>query len=406
MSKARWLPFDIQWNRVPVPSSEVRRFCAGAIVIAVSLVVSAQTVSSADQETRPDNDQQLADPQTPPDIVARIEAISRLSRSAQSTAELSSIIGKCNEILVTEPENAGHVKYLNSLKAWALNRRAEQRIELAQRFAGIGNNDQSQQVFESALSDTQEAIACDPEKWHTYRTRAEVLTHLGRFAEAIPDLEKILEMRRNRPEAMKALFNRAELLSAIGRHEEALADYRALLQADPVDWESVNGCGNALFALRRYREAAGEFTKIIMALPGNAMALANRGDSWQESGEWKLALEDYQASLASESAPETMRRLAWLLATCPDDSLVDAAESLRLIRAAIMQTGETPENLDTLAAALAASGDYQQARDVQTRAISMSDDAAGEFKVRQATYESNERFRQPARSQLSEDSDR
>lgn len=362
--------------------------------IAFSLCAAADSARCQDQESHPADNPQVADPQTPPDIVARIEALSRLSRSAKSTAELTAIVEKCEEILVTEPGNAGHVEYLKSLKAWALNRRAEQRIELAQRFVAIGNDDQSMQVFNSALADTNEAIACDPKKWHTFRTRAELLTRLGKYAEALEDLERVLEFRNDQPEAKKALFNRAELLCQLGRHEEALVDYQSLVQSAADDWESVNGCGNALFALGRFREAAGEYSKIIAALPENAMALANRGDALQKCGEWKLAREDYLASLKIEAAPGSMRRLAWLLATCPDDSLVDAAESLRLIRAAIAATGETPENLDTLAAALAASGDYQQARDVQTRAISMSDDTAGEYKVRQTAYESNERYRQ------------
>ena len=57
--------------------------------------------------------------------------------------------------------------------------------------------------------------------------------------------------------------------------------------------------------------------------------------------------------------------LAWILATCPDDSLRDGAKAVKLAeKAAQLCHSQSPEVLDTLAAADAEAGNFSEA--VQT----------------------------------------
>jgi len=80
-------------------------------------------------------------------------------------------------------------------------------------------------------------------------------------------------------------------------------------------------------------------------------------------GQWAEAVRGYRAAL--DLAPQdvvTLHRLAWLLATCPDDVVRNGTEALSLAQRACHLTDRNdPLALDALAAAHAEQGHYQQA---------------------------------------------
>ena len=372
------------------------RRASGTLVLAVSLFTVPVGPGFAGQQEDPQPTQQSADANAglSVNIVDRIESLSRSARVAKSATEYSTIVQQCEQILATEPDNAEHVRYLKSLKSWSLNRRAQTRMELADRFAKIGNDEQAAQVRQSAIADLDTAIEFDKNKWQAFRNRAHMLTMMEQYEKAIADWSQVVEIQKAQPEGVKACFNRAELLAFIGRHEEALVDYRNVLQANRDDLQAINGCGNCLFALSRPLEAIEQYDRILEKRPGNANALVNRGDARQQLKQWSQARDDYREAIASEVSGRTLQRLAWLMATCPDEQVADASAALDAIRKAISLDGESAINLDTMAAALAAAGEFEQARDMQTRVIALSESNDEQFKVRQTMYENNEPFRQ------------
>ena len=344
-------PFSLRWK-------SRSRLVSGMLVLTVSMFALPVVPGSAGQQEDPLPAQQSADANAglAENIVDKIETLSRSARVAKSATEYSTIIQQCEQILSTEPENAEHVRYLRSLQSWSLNRRAQTRMELADRFAKIGNEAQAAQVRQSAVADLDTAIKFDRNKWQAYRNRAQMSTMMEQFDAAIADWNQVVEFRKATPDGVKARFNRAELLAFVGRHEEALTDYRIVLQADNEDLQAINGCGNCLLALSKPMEAIEHYDTILAKQPGNANALANRGDARQQLKQWALARDDYRESIANEVSGRTLQRLAWLMATCPDEQVADASAALDAIRKAIALDGESAVNLDTMAAALAATG--------------------------------------------------
>ncbi|HUU95678.1 MAG TPA: hypothetical protein VM487_08050, partial [Phycisphaerae bacterium] len=71
--------------------------------------------------------------------------------------------------------------------------------------------------------------------------------------------------------------------------------------------------------------------------------------------------------------PRIALRAAWLLATCPDDSIRDGSRALQLARAAGQRTSKNARLCDTLAAALAELGDFQQAVQQATEAVRLAE---------------------------------
>ena len=65
--------------------------------------------------------------------------------------------------------------------------------------------------------------------------------------------------------------------------------------------------------------------------------------------------------------------LAWLLATCPETSLRNGQKAVALAEAAQALAGiESPQLLDTLAAAYAEAGQYDEAVETAKRALALN----------------------------------
>ncbi len=374
------------------------RACLPASALVAALTAWSPPVARAVQvDPQPENGSiSGASEETPAFLLEKIEAVAQRSRSARSATEYSAVIERCEQILAAGPLSPEHAVYLKSLMAWGLNRRAATRMELAERFEKIGNVEQASQILKSAQDDLDASIRLDDDRWLARKNRALLFSQLNDLNAAIADWTRVIELQPDGDEHFKALFNRAELLYAIDEPDKSLADYRGVLERNANDLQALNGAGNCLLAMGKPNEAIEQYNAILETDPENAGALANRGEAREQLVQWNLAVADYRAAIAGRSSPRTQRRLAWLLATCPDDSVLDGRAAIDLIKGAIAAEGETAENLDTLAAALAADGQFARARDVQTRVIDLAEPDDEGFRVRQAMYENEERFVQPA----------
>lgn len=122
--------------------------------------------------------------------------------------------------------------------------------------------------------------------------------------------------------------------------------------------------------------AIAAFTEAIRSDPSNSAAWNNRGHAYVLSQNWMGARSDFESALQinPENASAT-NNLAWLLVTSGDRTLRDPDKGLSLaLRACALTKPETPANFyGTLAAALAATGDFKNAAVAQQRAV----DSAG-----------------------------
>jgi Flp pilus assembly protein TadD len=93
-----------------------------------------------------------------------------------------------------------------------------------------------------------------------------------------------------------------------------------------------------------------------------------------------------------------MQNLAWILATHPDAAKRDSSEAVQLAERANELSGkQMPEVLDTLAAAYASAGRFDDARAAETEALKLSGPAnqselVAQFRQRLKLYEQNQPF--------------
>ncbi|HEV8002340.1 MAG TPA: site-2 protease family protein [Planctomycetaceae bacterium] len=125
---------------------------------------------------------------------------------------------------------------------------------------------------------------------------------------------------------------------------------------------------------RRYDEAAELFSRVIDA-GGDprvlSTALTNRGFVESRRGNWQNAIEDYYEALRLQpELASAHNNLAWLLATCPIDALRNGEQAVEHATWACEATGwKNLSCLGTLAAACAEVGDFNQAVQLQQRAV-------------------------------------
>ena len=111
----------------------------------------------------------------------------------------------------------------------------------------------------------------------------------------------------------------------------------------------------------------------LTEVPGHPTALSLLGDLAQARGDHPLAAERFrQAMENARTADEQLKaayRLAWILATSPDDAVRDGAAAEELASRLVEATsGASPHMLLALAAAQAESGRFEQAIETAQRA--------------------------------------
>ena len=126
--------------------------------------------------------------------------------------------------------------------------------------------------------------------------------------------------------------------------------------------------GQADEAIRHFQEALRLWPDYVKAINNLGVALAARGQEVEEAirkGREVLRLRPDNVA--------ALNNLAWYLATCPDPKVRDGAEAVRLAERACELTGrENPTQLDTLAAAYAEAGRFDEAARTAEEARSLA----------------------------------
>lgn len=157
-----------------------------------------------------------------------------------------------------------------------------------------------------------------------------------------------------------------------GDLEGAEQAYRRALRLKPKDASTWNNLAELLVARGRLPEAEQALARALREKPDHLAARVSHANVLVELGRLSEAIGEYEEALARD--PEHVlarRRLAWLLATAEDSRLRDGAAALRHAREALRRK-ETPVTLDTLAAALAENGRFEEALDAARRALELA----------------------------------
>jgi len=130
--------------------------------------------------------------------------------------------------------------------------------------------------------------------------RAVALNQLGRYAEAVDALNRLMLSRRDLPPAAlaDAFVERGLALAALGHQTRAAEDYAAALAVAPRHIPALLARADQFFALGQPGQAEAGYSEVIDIAPTNILARINRGVTRDEQGRFGEAIEDFTQALA------------------------------------------------------------------------------------------------------------
>ena len=254
---------------------------------------------------------------------------------------------------------------------------------------------------DEAIAAYEQAIEADPAR-HELRNTLGAL--LARSGQAERGLRLLRASCAELPGDLDAHMNLALALRDLGRGEESRAVLERIVDRHPDDLDARFELGVALGRAGCMEEAADALGPVAAADPERSAAHTILAKCLAGAGRHGEALDVlHQAHARAPNDPQIVNDLAWMLATCPDASLRAGAESRRLIEPLCARSRyRNPFLLDTLAAACAETGDFDEAVRCAELALELAASRGGGFRVledplraRLALYRARHPFREP-----------
>jgi len=250
--------------------------------------------------------------------------------------------------------------------------------------------------YEQALSDFDAALVHDPNDVPTIYWRARTLLDQGDNTGAIAGFNEVLRLEPMDVDALfqrglarldeeawepavtdfsavieqadsdylaDSHFNRGLAYEELGKLGAAISDFGEYIRLAPEDADGFKARGIVYVAEDKYEAAVEDLTEAIRLQPDYFAAWRGRAVAHTSMGNDNLAISDLNEAVRLEPDNSTAHELlAWLLATSADAEVRNGAAALRHARRACDLTRHADWScLDTLAAAFAEAGEFDQA---------------------------------------------
>jgi len=194
----------------------------------------------------------------------------------------------------------------------------------------------------------------------------------GDYDRAIADFTQALQLD---PNSAAAYFSRGRANKLKGNYEQALADYNEAIRLNPKMFAAYVNRGQIYNMADEYDQAIADFNQAIQLDPARPIPYLNRGVAAGSKGEYAKAKADFTSAL--EIQPDfspAYNNLAWLLATCPQADFRNGKEAVEnATKACALSNWKNINQLDTLAAAHAEAGDFDNAVKWETQVLGTPD---------------------------------
>ncbi len=233
--------------------------------------------------------------------------------------------------------------------------------------------------IQEAIEHYERALRLKPDYADAHYSLGIALSRAGRVPEAIGHYEQALQIR---PDYADAHYNLGAVFWQTGKVPEAIGHYERALQLKPDYLEAHFNLAVALLAVGRAQEAARHLEQVLQAKPDFAKGHYDLALALEQTGRGREAIGHYERALEiTPDASDVQNNLAWLLATLAPADGGDPARAVTLAERACEVAGnKVPAYLDTLAAAYAAAGRFNDAIATAQKAVDLAR-AAGQPQV-------------------------
>ncbi len=235
-------------------------------------------------------------------------------------------------------------------------------------------------VQKKDVMETQQAIdyytgkiRLNPSSPSNWSNRAMVWYEKGEIEIAIKDATEAIRLD---PKVAITHNNRGMAFAQKGEIDAAIKDYTEAIRLDPKHATAYYNRGNTHYNKSDLDAAIKDYTEAIRLDPKDAKAYAGRGNSLEAKGDFDAAIKDYTEAIRLDPKyAYSLHGLARLYATCPDDKYRDGKRAVELAtKACELSAWKDWGKIDTLAAAYAESGNWDNAIKYQEQAIELATD--------------------------------
>jgi tetratricopeptide (TPR) repeat protein len=235
-------------------------------------------------------------------------------------------------------------------------------------IASLGSLLGQQGQAQESLAQLQQAAQKDPTNAATHDQLGCQLARQNRLPEALEHFKQAVALSPDRPEIR---CNYGAALAQSGQEAAALEQFEAAVRLNPAYPKGQLYLGHLLQRRGQLDAALPHLQAAARLDPQSARARMYMADVLWSRGSVAEAIATMRQAHALDPGDEMLaERWAWFLATAPELAPADRAQALTILRQ-LPQTpaSGTPQRLDTLAAALAANGQYEEAANTVERAI-------------------------------------
>ena len=253
--------------------------------------------------------------------------------------------------------------------------------------------------IEEAIEHYSLATKVRPSLFEPHLQLAYWLTASGRLTEAIAQYQQAAKLR---PDDLQPHNNLSQLYRRIGQTNEALAEAEAALRINSQSPEAHFNAAEGLLLLNETNKAAEHLETALRLKPQFPGAHYRLGLLLFRENKTKDGIDHWRTALEQKPEwPELCNELAWVLATHPDAAIRNGTEAVQLAERSVKAAGdENPALLDTLAAAYAEAGRFEDAVKTEQRVIELlskipqAAQQLPELKERLALFQKRQPYRQ------------
>ncbi len=223
---------------------------------------------------------------------------------------------------------------------------------------------------DKALIDCNAAIALNAKDAAAYYNRASIYSSKRNYKLAIRDSTAAIQLN---PKYANAYHNRGAFNADIGEYDKAIADFNEAIRLNPRSPTTFHGRAVVYEVTDQFDKAMADYDWLLRIAPKDADDYAVRGVAYFRKGNYKEAASASEKALQlSPNSDLALSRLAWLRATCPNASMRNGKEAIRMsIKACELSKWKEPHCTRVPAAAYAETGDFDEAVKYQTQGIKM-----------------------------------
>ena len=268
---------------------------------------------------------------------------------------------------------------------------------LAETHKNLGSILRSQDKIDEAISHYQHALQINPRLTGIHNNLGNMLQLVGKSDEAIRHYQQALQMN---PSNAKVHYNLGMLFQTQGRFDEAINHYSQALQFQPDNPLTHFKISILLVQKGKSDQAIKHLNEALRINPDWPKAHHELGKIYKLQGRFDLTISHWTETLRLKpDSIVVLNNLAWMLATIQDPKFQNSSDAVKFADKACELTNyQNPVTLDTLAAAYAAAGNFDQAVATAQSAIEQAftadnEDLAGQINERLELYQQKKPYR-------------